>query len=570
MKRLNDYRMRLLVVGFVASIVLINGSVKADFTFGEPTNLPAYIANSSSSSYYGDDLCVSACGRFLFFGSTRPGGQGGYDIWSAARASVSDDWGTPVNLGATVNRSTDDTDPSISVDLLSLFFRSERSGGSGGSDLYVTTRATTEDPWSEPVNLGPTVNSTGNDSDPSISADGLSLYFSTWQGPRPGGLGGDDIWVTTRKTADDTWSEPVNLGPPINTASNDSKPCISSDGLALFFNSSHPGGFTPSVFDNSDIYVSTRPSKDDPWREPVNLGPQINIASGGFGAYDPDVSSDGSTIYFGAPCRRAGGNFYDFWKAPIIPIVDLNSDGFVDSIDMCIMVDHWGTDNQLCDIGPMPWGDGIVDVQDLIVLAEHLFKDVNDPTLIAHWPLDEAQGVIAYDNAGERDGILVDGPVWQPDSGMVAGALQFDGVDDYVVTGEAPKPDMGSYGVLAWIKGGEPGQVVLSQMGKANWLGTDPLEGFLMTELTVAGRNGRSLGSEAVITDGNWHRMAFVWDGSYRRLYVDGLVVAEDEQDNLDISVNGLYIGTGKTMEPGTFFSGLIDDIRIYNRAISP
>ena len=218
MQRLNSYRMRLVLVGFVAGIVFGSGRVDADFTFGEPTNLPAYLANSSSSSYYGDDLCVSACGRFLFFGSTRPGGQGGYDIWSAARASVSDDWDTPVNLGATVNSPTDDTDPSISVDLLSLFFSSERSGGSGGSDLYVTTRATTEDPWSEPVNLGPTVNSTGNDSDPSISADGLSLYFSTWHGPRPGGLGGDDIWVTTRKTADDTWSEPVNLGPSTRQA----------------------------------------------------------------------------------------------------------------------------------------------------------------------------------------------------------------------------------------------------------------------------------------------------------------------------------------------------------------
>jgi hypothetical protein len=107
-------------------------------------------------------------------------------------------------------------------------------------------------------------------------------------------------------------------------------------------------------------------------------------------------------------------------------------------------------------------------------------------------------------------------------------------------------------------------------MGKANWLCTDPSEGFLMTELTMAGRNSCSLGSEAVITDGNWHRIGFVWDGSYRRLYVDGVVVAEDVQDNLDVSSNSLYFGTGKGMEPGTFFSGLIDDIRIYNRAVSP
>ena len=91
-----------------------------------------------------------------------------------------------------------------------------------------------------------------------------------------------------------------------------------------------------------------------------------------------------------------------------------------------------------------------------------------------------------------------------------------------------------------------------------------------MTELTVAGRGGSTLGSEAIITDGNWHRIAFVWDGSYRRLYVDGVIVAEDTQDNLDISVNGLHFGTGKAMESGTFFSGLIDDVRIYNRVVNP
>ena len=65
----------------------------------------------------------------------------------------------------------------------------------------------------------------------------------------------------------------------------------------------------------------------------------------------------------------------DLWQAPIVPIVDLNGDAFVDAADMCIVVDNLGTDNSLCDVGPMPWGDGIVDVKDLIVLAEHLFEE---------------------------------------------------------------------------------------------------------------------------------------------------------------------------------------------------
>ncbi len=71
--------------------------------------------------------------------------------------------------------------------------------------------------------------------------------------------------------------------------------------------------------------------------------------------------------------------------------------------------------------------------------------------------------------------------------------------------------------------------------------------------------------SETTITDGEWHRISFVWDGSNRSLYVDGIAVAQDMQDSLESSSNGLYIGCGKTMQPGTYFSGLIDDVRIHS-----
>ncbi len=91
-----------------------------------------------------------------------------------------------------------------------------------------------------------------------------------------------------------------------------------------------------------------------------------------------------------------------------------------------------------------------------------------------------------------------------------------------------------------------------------------------MTELKVTGRGAAELPSQAFITDGNWHRIGLVWDGSNRALYVDGVAVAEDTQANLEGLYNGLYIGTGKAMEPGSFWSGLIDDVRIYNRAVTP
>jgi len=90
-----------------------------------------------------------------------------------------------------------------------------------------------------------------------------------------------------------------------------------------------------------------------------------------------------------------------------------------------------------------------------------------------------------------------------------------------------------------------------------------------MTKLISPGRYGKPLQSQTNITDGQWHRIGFVWDSSIRTLYVDDVIVAEDTQPDLGGSDNGLYIGCGKTMESGTFWSGLIDDVRIYDVALS-
>jgi hypothetical protein len=73
-----------------------------------------------------------------------------------------------------------------------------------------------------------------------------------------------------------------------------------------------------------------------------------------------------------------------------------------------------------------------------------------------------------------------------------------------------------------------------------------------------------------VVTDGDWHRVGFVRDGINRILYVDDIEVARDTAVNIEAAVGGLYIGAGNGLESGTFFSGLIDDVRIYNRAVTP
>jgi hypothetical protein len=265
-----------------------------------------------------------------------------------------------------------------------------------------------------------------------------------------------------------------------------------------------------------------------------------------------------------------GGHYGDIYQAPIIPIVDLNRDEIVDVKDMCIMVDHWGESYSLCDIGPTPIGDGIVDVQDLIVLAEHLFEEILPSDLIAYWKLDETEGHIAQNSVSDNHGILHGEPLWQPHSGKKDGALEFDGIDDYISTDFVLNPTNGTFSVFVWIKGGAPGQAVLSQANGVNWLCTDSAEGYLMTALKGAGRSAAALMSQTAITDGNWHRVGFVWDGSDRILYVDDVEVARDTQTDLANSEGGLYFGVGSALAPMTFWSGLIDDIRIYNRAIDP
>jgi Tol biopolymer transport system component len=371
MKWLNGFRIRLMLVGFVGAIVYSGGSANADFIFGTAIPVPNVNISLPGTS----NAENSSDGLSLYFSCQQSGGYGSTDIWVATRETTDDDWGTPVNLGPPVNSSAYDGQPSISADGLELYFADGahgntgpyRSGGHGGSDLWVSRRVTTSDPWAEPVNLGPIVNSWASDSDPEISADGLMLFFHS---DCPGGYGDTDLWVTKRPTKDSPWAEPVNLGPTINTGIYDGDPDISADGLTLFFCNYGRA----DTYGGADLYVTRRATTSDLWEEPVNLGPIVNSSAHDS---DPTISPDGSTLYF-ASNRPGGSGDWNIWQAPIIPIVDLNGDGIVDASDMCIIVDHWGTDNSLCDIGPMPWGDGIVDVQDLIILAEHLFEDVKD------------------------------------------------------------------------------------------------------------------------------------------------------------------------------------------------
>jgi len=568
MGRFSDFKRGLVWVGFLA-VVLTGGvrNARADFTFGKPVNLGPNI-NSSSVEI---DPSISADGLELFFESRRSGGHGLADIYVSRRASKDDPWGPCMNIGAPVNTANWEQAPSISADGLSLYF-SNYPSVYGIDDLCVTTRASVSDPWGPPVNLGVTVNSSSDDWAPSISADGLVVFFMSG---RAGGLGGDDLWFTSRATKNDPWGSPVNLGATINSSFEEAFPDISADSRMLFFSDHMLGPFRPGGYGGQDIWVTTRATTNDPWGEPRNLGPVINSSDWEF---SPNISADGSTLYFCSD-RPGGIGSADLWQAPILPVVDFNGDGKVDIQDLLRFIESWGKDDPSVDIGPMPWGDGVVNVQDLEVLMRYWQQEILPPELVAFWKLDETEGSIAKDRAGDNDGTLHGEPQWQPAGGKKAGALQFDGIDDYVSTAFVLDPAAGPFSVFAWVKGGAPGDVVISQtngMGGSGetWLGTEPSSGKFMSGL-AAPAVGRfipqPLKSESVITDGQWHHIGFVWDGSYRFLYVDGVEVAKDAaaQASLKYSNGGLYIGAGKTLDAAAFFFGLIDDVRIYDVALS-
>ena len=192
-----------------------------------------------------------------------------------------------------------------------------------------------------------------------------------------------------------------------------------------------------------------------------------------------------------------------------------------------------------------------------------------EPGLIANWKLDEIQGDIAFDSVIGSFGSVYGGAIWQPNGGHEGGALEFDGIDDFISIPRVIVANPDSFSVFTWVRDGAPDQVILSQANRSDWLSADSTDGSLMSDMTFYMKTSRPLQSQTVITNGDWHRVGLVWDGSSRILYVDDIEVASDTYVT-GFLYGDLQIGAGNKLEAGTFWSGLIDDVRIYNRALSP
>jgi len=196
---------------------------------------------------------LSSSGNYMYFTACdRPGGLGSCDIYFSAFSGGR--WTIPYNLGNPVNTPFWESTPSISADGNMLFFSSSRTGGFGGKDLWCSIFSDNSS-WSSPVNLGSGINTEGDEMSPFIHFDGKSLYFASDGRP---GMGGLDIYLT-RMNKDSTWSEPQNLGYPVNTSSDDMGLVIEAAGQNAYFSSKRDNSNGKDIF-SFKLDESTRPN----------------------------------------------------------------------------------------------------------------------------------------------------------------------------------------------------------------------------------------------------------------------------------------------------------------------
>ena len=233
---------------------------KANFVFGEPTHVDKPV--SSESWEY--SVCVSPDGRELFFSSV--GIYGWHDLFVVDRESPNDSWSNKRNLGVDINSDQPDSCPSISGDGLSLYFS---RGDTSAATIWNAKRKDYGEPWEPATMLGPMINKGSSNGTPDVSADGLSLYFARRE------AGNLDIFVATRTTTTDQWDEAVPLPPHINTQYDEGSPYITPDGRYLLFCSSTRDYSNdvprPDGVGEADIWMAKRMSASDEWEEPVSL-----------------------------------------------------------------------------------------------------------------------------------------------------------------------------------------------------------------------------------------------------------------------------------------------------------
>jgi WD40-like Beta Propeller Repeat len=301
----------VVLAALAAIAVADSASAAPPAAWSDPMRIDTVAGNSPLLTTPQNDGCpiLSPDGRDLYFASNRPGGPGGVDtdidIYVSHRDGAGAPFGDPVALPEPINSTADDFCPTpLRGGRLLFVSRRAIAGACGAGDIYLARRNPVHG-WGEPRHLpcaplGP--NSMLDEQGPSLveTGDGeAQLYFSRSNLPS----GGGDIFVSPVRCGR---FGPASAVAELNSADNDIQPNVRKDGREIVFSSNH-GGYAGAQ-GAQDIYAATRKSVDDPWSAPVNLGPLVNKAGS---ETRPSLSWDGHTLLFGrAPVGSSAGDIY--------------------------------------------------------------------------------------------------------------------------------------------------------------------------------------------------------------------------------------------------------------------
>lgn len=239
--------------------------------------------------------------RVLWGSTNRRGGPGGWDIWETVRTATG--WGAPRPVP--FNSTANDFDPCFAVDGSGVYFFSNRPGGAGGDDLYFAPFDAASGTYGAAVNLGPAVNSPGDEWAPLPCPDGQRLIFSS---NGRGGRGGQDLFVARR--VDGRWQAPEPLPGAVNSAVDDFDAALLHDGRTLVFTRRAPGA------EGCDLYLAELGVAG--YGEPRRFGPEINEA--GDWNLGPAISpAEPGVLYFSSHRRSGGQGLADIYRIQYAP-----------------------------------------------------------------------------------------------------------------------------------------------------------------------------------------------------------------------------------------------------------
>jgi len=541
---------------------------------------------------------LSFDGLSLYF--ARGHGPAFYDfrIFEATRPVPYGPFTSVGEISGTLNSSPGNVmSPWVSPDNLRMYYFTESNLV---YDLKVTERTSDNDPWPVGINIPGLDTLGGRPQAPSLTADELIIVFSSYNAP--GGVGGFDLWMATRPDKNSSFANVRNLT-EINTAYKESKPYISPDGLTLYFPTDRNG--------SGQIFRATRASLNQPFGKLEHLSFFDAPRIGGH----PSLSSDGTALYMAKTISGGEDIYVSYWIVdPYDDAVTAILDAIAEKLDALDKVnaaleEEWAAYEALQellesgDYGDLSKGDIVTAMQKVHSSIQHeeqsmdaLGKSIEKlqdalaalgcelPPPVSHWKFDEGSGTTAYDSVGANDGTVY-GATWT--TGQIKGALSFDGVDDYVnvIDCDNSLDIEDDITIAAWVKldyfnrhdhdffvGKQP-----TGTSRTNYPGnyifrTTPLNGYIhFHHQTGTGDNEISKYSSTYgIAAGEWqHVSVTLVEGGNVNFYIDGSPAGTVPQLGTFGLLNDEPVRIGTRKDEWSYFNGLLDDIMIFNIALS-